>query len=253
MAAGRLGINHHGPSSGGQKTLAFDLMNGAIGPLNACLAASHWIIAGRASRALVLASEVENNARFGQDALIGLREMGSALLLAESKTGEGFGRFVFRAVPEHVADIRAVTAICGAPSMVKHKCSPDWERHAACGLQLAVNELHGARGASARRHHARPTAIGLQPIRRTLVGLAGLASISFPRLARRSSRLLHVVARLRLPDRSPWGASPTGGSRVDPDRWVRGTGGMLCVSLLGQSQENVREKRVIERKACSWL
>ncbi len=141
MAAGRLGINHQGPAAEGEKTLAFDLINGAVGPLNAYLAAVHWITAGRASRALVLASEVENNARFGPDALIGVRETGSALVLEESTDREGFGRFVFRAFPEYVDDIRAFTATRGGAVMLQHERNPEWERHAACGLKLAVAEL----------------------------------------------------------------------------------------------------------------
>ncbi len=141
MAAGRLGINHQGPAADGEKTLAFDLINGAVGPLNACLAAAQWIASGRASRALVMASEVENNARFGPDALIGLRETGSALLLEESTSREGFGRFVFRAFPDRVDDIRAFTVNRGGAVMLQYERSPEWEQHAACGLKLAVGEL----------------------------------------------------------------------------------------------------------------
>jgi len=141
MAAGRLRINHEGPSLDGQKTLAFDLVNGAVGPLNACLAAAHWIMAGRASRALVLASEVENNARFGSDALVGLQETGSALLLEESTNGQGFGRFVFRCFPKHVDDIRAFTTNRGGTAMLQVERNPDWERHAVLGLRLALDEL----------------------------------------------------------------------------------------------------------------
>ena len=104
-------------------------------------AAACWIAAGRASRALVLASEVENNARFGPNALIGLEETGSALLLEQSTSGEGFGRFVFRAFPERVGDIRAFTAWENGAVMLHHERIPEWERHAASGLKLAIGEL----------------------------------------------------------------------------------------------------------------
>ncbi len=141
MAAGRLGINHQSPSPAGQKTLAFDLTSGEVGPYTACLAAIEWISAGRTSLALILASEVENNARFGPDASIGLNETGSAILLEESANHEGFGRFIFRSFPEHVADIRAFTATRAGAAVLQRKCDPDWEQHAALGLRLAVGEL----------------------------------------------------------------------------------------------------------------
>jgi amino acid adenylation domain-containing protein len=141
MAAGRLGINHLGPSLNGEKTLAFDLTNGAVGALNACFAATHWILVGRAARALVLASEVENNARFGPDALLGVQATGSALLLEESSTGEGFGRFCFRNFGEYVDDIRAFTATRAGAAMLNRECDPEWEQHFALCLRIAVAEL----------------------------------------------------------------------------------------------------------------
>jgi 3-oxoacyl-[acyl-carrier-protein] synthase III len=141
MAAGRLGINHLGPSSNGEKTLAFDLTNGAVGPLNACFAATHWILAGRAARALVLASEVENNARIGPEALIGVQETGSAMLFEESSNGEGFGRFFFRSFAEYVADIRAFTVSRAGIAMLERECDPEWEQHAALGLRMTLAEL----------------------------------------------------------------------------------------------------------------
>jgi amino acid adenylation domain-containing protein len=141
MAAGRLRINHQGPAPEGQKTLAFDLINGGVGPLNACLAAAQWIITGKTARALVLASEVENNRRFGPDALLGLKETGSAILLEDSPGPEGFGRFVFRNFPDYVDDIRAFTAARAGAAMLRRERSPDWEQHAALGLRIAFAEL----------------------------------------------------------------------------------------------------------------
>jgi amino acid adenylation domain-containing protein len=141
MAAGRLRINHEGPSARGEKTLAFDLVNGAVGPLNACLAAAQWIMAGRASRALVMASEIENNARFGPEALVGLQETGSALLLEQSTNREGFGRFVFRSLPEYIDDIRTFTTAHAGRAMLQVERTGDWERHAALGLSLALGDL----------------------------------------------------------------------------------------------------------------
>jgi amino acid adenylation domain-containing protein len=141
VAAGRLGINHHGPSPSGQKTLAFDLINGAVGPLQACLAAAFWIRAGRTTRALVTTSEVDNNARFDAPDSPGFLETGSAILLEEATDGGGFGRFVFRSFPEYVDDIRSFTVGSGSAVKLRRERSPDWERHAAAGLAVAVREL----------------------------------------------------------------------------------------------------------------
>jgi amino acid adenylation domain-containing protein len=140
VAAGRLGINHQSPLSPGRKTLAFDLTNGALGALDACLTAACWIRAGRASRALVLASEVENNAQAGCG-LLGLYVTGSAILLEESAGDEGFGRFCFRSFPEHAADIRAFTKSKGGPPILHRECRPEWEHNTAAGLRLTVTEL----------------------------------------------------------------------------------------------------------------
>ena len=46
---------------------------------------------------MIVASEVENNLQEAPDELLGLREMGSAVILHESETGEsGFQAFAFR-------------------------------------------------------------------------------------------------------------------------------------------------------------
>jgi len=79
-----------------QKTLAFDVLNGPAGFLNACHMVSEMARAGRVERAMIVASELENNATIDPDNLLGLREMGSAVILRESEDGEtGFQAFVF--------------------------------------------------------------------------------------------------------------------------------------------------------------
>jgi 3-oxoacyl-[acyl-carrier-protein] synthase III len=110
LAANDLGINPEADATAEHQTLAFDVMNGGAGFLNACHTAAAMMGAGRSRNALVLASEVENNARCRPDHLLGLKETGSAVLLEESAAdGEGFSAFLFRSFPEHVSRLKVYT------------------------------------------------------------------------------------------------------------------------------------------------
>jgi 3-oxoacyl-[acyl-carrier-protein] synthase III len=96
LLAGELAINS-GTDSGAARTLALDVLNGALGCLNACFVATQMIRADQSRVALICAAEVENNAVAGKPARRGLREAASALVL-DCQSGEtGFGGFVFRA------------------------------------------------------------------------------------------------------------------------------------------------------------
>jgi 3-oxoacyl-[acyl-carrier-protein] synthase III len=89
LAAGDLGINHEVATPEGRRTLAFDLMDGPVGTLHACHIAAQ-MLRGKAGAALVLASEVENNAAAFPDHRIGLKETAAAMLLApaaDERTG----------------------------------------------------------------------------------------------------------------------------------------------------------------------
>lgn len=105
LAQGRMGINGDIETQQDKKTFALDIMNGALGTLNAVYSAIGLIKAQRAHKALVVASEVENNrqSKHEEYGLVGIAETGSALLLEESPDGKtGFGNFVFRDFPEYV-------------------------------------------------------------------------------------------------------------------------------------------------------
>ena len=95
MIAGRLGINGtKGEDS--RHTFAFDVFNGAIGSLNACHTAVSMIKAGKFHTAMVVASEIENNADTMPDRLLGICETGSAMIIDEDVEGDtGFGAFHF--------------------------------------------------------------------------------------------------------------------------------------------------------------
>ncbi|QDU91224.1 3-oxoacyl-[acyl-carrier-protein] synthase 3 [Pirellulimonas nuda] len=95
LVAGRLRMNDDRPAGHAKKTLAFDVMNGPVGFLKACFLAGELATAGKLTAAMVLASEVENGRILGADTVLGLEEMASAALLAESEAGDGFLAFEF--------------------------------------------------------------------------------------------------------------------------------------------------------------
>ncbi len=101
LVAGELEINGEVRSPDGTKTLAFDVLNGSVGFLNACHVAAGMIGAGKAEHALVVASEVENNSPDSGYPRNGISETGSAILLSRADGAEGFGRFVFQQHPEY--------------------------------------------------------------------------------------------------------------------------------------------------------
>lgn len=109
LVAGELGINGDVHPPDGPKTLAFDVLNGAVGFLNACHVAGGMIGAGKTGHAMVVASEIENNSPESGYPLNGVSEMGSAVLLSRSDGAEGFGRFVFQHHPEYSGALATYT------------------------------------------------------------------------------------------------------------------------------------------------
>lgn len=109
LVAGELGINGEVQSPHGPKTLAFDVLNGAVGFLNACHVAAGMIGAEKTRHAMVVASEIENNSPESGYPLNGISEMGSAVLLSRSDGAEGFGRFVFQHHPEYSGALATYT------------------------------------------------------------------------------------------------------------------------------------------------
>jgi len=150
ITAGALEINHNGRSgsSGLPQTLAFDLMNGGVGALNACQVATEMIRGRKTASALVVAAEIENNADHAAEHRIGLMEMGSALLLELTTGPEGFGRFVFRSFPVHGDDLIAHTVFRDGAAGLHHAQTPAYERHLIEGIQDAVAELLNLEGLS---------------------------------------------------------------------------------------------------------
>ena len=101
LVAGELGINDDIESPDDPKTFAFDVLNGAVGFLNACQIGVQMIGAGKAEHVMVVASEIENNSVDNGHPLYGLSETGSAVILSRAGDTDGFGRFVFHHHPEY--------------------------------------------------------------------------------------------------------------------------------------------------------
>jgi 3-oxoacyl-[acyl-carrier-protein] synthase III len=102
MIAGRAKLNEAGASAAGKKTFALDLLNGAVGFLNACCIGAGMIQAGDYRAVMVAASEIENNARIPGAVRRGIAEVGSAVILDRAPDGAvGFGTSIFMTFPQY--------------------------------------------------------------------------------------------------------------------------------------------------------
>jgi len=96
LLAGELDMNAKITEAENNKTLAFDIFNGAIGFLNACHVSQLMMAAGSCKTAMIVAAEIENNADSFPDKLMGIRETASALILESDPSNEkGFSNFLF--------------------------------------------------------------------------------------------------------------------------------------------------------------
>jgi 3-oxoacyl-[acyl-carrier-protein] synthase III len=97
LLAGELDMNAKITETENNKTLAFDIFNGAIGFLNACHVSQQMMAAGSCKTAMIVAAEIENNAESFPDKLMGIRETASALILESDPLNEkGFSNFLFK-------------------------------------------------------------------------------------------------------------------------------------------------------------
>lgn len=146
LVAGELGINEDIETSEDPKSFAFDVLNGAVGFLNACHVAVHMIGAGKAEHALVMASEVENNAPGGDHPLYGLNETGSALILSNTDGTAGFGQFVFHHRPENAEALSTYIRHEGGHSWLQIDREPKLTTHYLDAIPAAVEELLALEG-----------------------------------------------------------------------------------------------------------
>ncbi len=139
IAAGELRINHDDEKLTGKRTFAFDLTNGSAGMLTGCFLASQLVGAGKYQRALLLASEVENNATHWPAHLLGVRQTASALLLTEGSNG--FCSFAFRTFPEYVGCVESYTLPREGRTVLEHHHSPDLDALYASCSERTVSEF----------------------------------------------------------------------------------------------------------------
>ena len=141
LVAGELGVNDDIESPDGSKTLAFDVLNGAVGFLNACQVGVQMIGAGKAEHALVVAAEVETNTAEGGHPMYGLHETGSAVILGRSGGADGFGRFVFHQHPEYGGALTTYLQHRDGHSWLQIDRDPNLSAHYLDCIPPAVEEL----------------------------------------------------------------------------------------------------------------
>lgn len=149
LVAGEVGINPEPESADAPKTFTFDVLNGAVGFLNACHVAAGMIGAGRTEHAMVLASEVENNTPDSGYPRNGISETGSAIMLSRSAGPEGFGRFVFAHHPEYRGALGTHTQKRDGRTWLRIDRDPNLAAIYAKCLPSAVKELMLAEGLEA--------------------------------------------------------------------------------------------------------
>ncbi len=109
LIAGELDINAEIKPTDSHRTLAFDVLNGGVGLLNACDIAAQMMRSGKVQTALIIVSEIENNRDHYPGEVMGLQETASAIILDQDPRARiGFGEFVFKYLPDQLA-ARTVT------------------------------------------------------------------------------------------------------------------------------------------------
>jgi 3-oxoacyl-[acyl-carrier-protein] synthase III len=152
LLAGELDINPAWSEADPRRTLAFDISNGAVGFLNACHVAAELIRGGRVATAMVIASEVENNAGAFPAELLGIEETGSAVILArDDGSGAGFGAFRFRAFPAHAEAFATHCTNRDAAAYLAVTRDPELERHYLAAIAEAVAGFLAEEGIAAGR------------------------------------------------------------------------------------------------------
>lgn len=152
MLAGELKINDDVEAVKKRKTFALDVFNGGIGFLNACHAAAQRVQAGLTRRALVVASEIENNTPRGVAVRRGIRETGSALILdAEGEDNSGFAGFHFHYDTQHLGDVQAHTVFADGKTFLGVELKPERDRHLIGTIVQGVRELLRREGIALER------------------------------------------------------------------------------------------------------
>ena len=154
MVADDLTMNSDYDAEDSRRTLAFDVLNGSVGFLNACYLAAQMIAAGRFRNSMIVAAECPHpTGPTGADRAP-IQAIGSAVLLTPTDSDAGFERFLFRSFPEHVdAYSSGLVQDHGMTYLARH-CSPRWEDYLLRCVLEAVDEMMAAAGISCGDLHA---------------------------------------------------------------------------------------------------
>ncbi len=142
LVDGMLGINDDIETQQDKKTFALDMLNGALGTLNACYTAIAMMQSRKIKNALIVTSEIENNREKSPDELAGIAETGSALLLDESPDGKiGFGNFVFKSFTDYMNTFGSRSIIRNGKTIMHFERDPKLERYYIQCIQETIQEL----------------------------------------------------------------------------------------------------------------
>jgi phthiocerol/phenolphthiocerol synthesis type-I polyketide synthase C len=219
LVAGALGVNDDIESPDGPKTLAFDVLNGAVGFLNACQVGVQMIGAGKAQHAMVVASEVENNTAEGGHPQYGVSETGSAVILGKSGGAAGFGRFVFHHHPEYGAALTTYLRHRDGKSWLQIDRDPNLSAHYLDCIPAAVEEL----------------------LKLEELDCSEIAAVFPPHLS--SADRTELAARLRIP--SARFVNPAADLAVDDDSADAATGSDLFTSSLPYGLQHAWRRQLV--------
>ena len=130
MIANRAKLNEAGVAASGKKIFAFDIFNSSIGFLQACYAGVGLIRSHAYPMAMVVASEIENNRGVPGKDLLGIAEVGSAVILDTSPSTDaavGFGNFVFRTFDDYLGTFSSSLVQSGGQTSLRFARHGDLE------------------------------------------------------------------------------------------------------------------------------
>jgi 3-oxoacyl-[acyl-carrier-protein] synthase III len=141
MVADDLEMNHDHDAHDPRRTLAFDLLNGPVGFLNACHVASQMIAAGRFGNGLIVAAECPHPTDPDGAVPLPVEPIGSAALLCPIGSNAGFEHFLFRSFPEHVDALSSSLVQDRGTTFVARFCSPRWEDYLVRCVAETIDEF----------------------------------------------------------------------------------------------------------------
>jgi 3-oxoacyl-[acyl-carrier-protein] synthase III len=147
LLAGMLELNDTIETPQDKKTFALDIFNGSLGFFNACYVALGMIKAKKASNAMIITAEIENNRELLPTMLLGLAETGSAMILDESPDARtGFGNFVFKYFTDYIDLCNTHSELYNGKMVLQIARDPDLEHYYVQCIRETVNELLSIEG-----------------------------------------------------------------------------------------------------------